>query len=121
MKRILKKTCPCCEQVFETTRKDKVYLNATHQKRFNNTIQNRKRENQFRLTKDHYTTYRIYRALLGSRIEATYSKDFLKGKGAKLYLMSGVDIMKGERVEMLFDIAIIPNENEINLKRKKHA
>ncbi len=121
MKRPKRKTCPCCGVVFETTRKDKVYLDATHQKYHNNAVQNRKRDQQCRISKDHFDTFRIYQKLLGIEIEATYSKDFLKGKGANLTAFSGIDIIEGEQVEVLFGIAIIPNNNKITLKKIKHA
>ena len=117
MKRTRRKTCPCCGEVFETTRKDKVYLDATHQKHHNNAVQNRKRDKNLSLTKEHTKTYQIFRKLLRNNSVVTRSVDFWEGKGADLSLFSGAEMIDGEQTFLLFDLALILNDNFLTIKQ----
>ena len=117
MKRTRRKTCPCCGEVFETTRKDKVYLDATHQKHHNNAVQNRKRDKNLSLTKEHTKTYQIFRKLLRNNSVVTRSVDFWEGKGADLSLFTGAEMIDGEQTFLLFDLALILNDNFLTIKK----
>ena len=96
-------------------------MDITHQKPFNNFIQNTKRSVFSELTKEHYKTYQIFNELLNEKSKIVKSKDFLRGTGANLGVFSHVENFEGENTTILFDIAIIPNETHITLKRKQHA
>jgi hypothetical protein len=117
MKRTIRKTCPCCRVVFETTRKDKVYLDATHQKYHNNAVQNRKRDKNLSLTKEHTKTYQIFRKLLRNNSDVTRSVDFWEGKGADLSLFTGSELIEGKHTFLLFDLALIHNDNFLTIKQ----
>ena len=73
------------------------------------------------MTKDSLQTYKIYDGLLKNNSSIRKSKEFLRGAGANLGLYSYTDLVDNVRVQFLFDIAIIPDETHITLKRKKHA
>lgn len=111
------KICPCCLQLFETTRSDKIYLDANHQKRYNNAIQNFKRAQQTSWTKNHYVTHRIYSEILNGRTKARRSKEFLKGAGANLCVYTHTEEVNGEMIQCLFDIAIFDDSDYLILKK----
>ncbi len=121
MRKPIIRLCRCCGEKFSTTKLCKYYVDITHQKPHNNFIQNTKRSVFSEFTKEHYKTYQIFNELLNEKSKIVKSKDFLRGTGAKLGVFSHVENFEGENTTVLFDIAIIPNENNIILKRKQHA
>ena len=121
MRKPIIRLCRCCGEKFSTTKLCKYYVDITHQKPHNNFIQNTKRSVFSELTKEHYKTYQIFNGLLDKKSKIENSKEFLRGTGAKLGVFSHVENFEGANTTILFDIAIIPNENNIILKRKQHA
>jgi hypothetical protein len=121
MKKIYALQCKCCKEPFETTRTDKFYKDKSHQVPKNNANQYAQSKKKNVMTKDSLQTYKIYDGLLKNNPSIRKSKEFLRGAGAILGLYSYTDLVDNVHVQFLFDIAIIPDENHIILKRKQHA
>lgn len=109
--------CKCCQEPFKTTRTDKFFVDAAHQKRYNNAVQNKKRDKHLSLTKGHIKTYRILQSVLKNQPKITMSMDFLEGKGADLSLFTGAEMIDGEQTFLLFDLALFLNDNFLTIKQ----
>ena len=109
--------CKCCQEPFKTTRTDKFFVDAAHQKRYNNAVQNKKRDKHLSLTKRHIKTYRILQSVLKNQPKITMSMDFLEGKGADLTLFTGSDFIDGMKTVILFDLALIPHDTSVTIKQ----
>jgi hypothetical protein len=122
MKKVKKLQCKCCGESFETSRKDKVYLNKSHQVYHNNQVQYEKIKRFSFLQLRERQTYLIYLRLLGDKEIEIFTREFLRGAGADLTLLNRFTTVNGKNQMSLFDVLISFNsENQqlITLKRKK--
>jgi hypothetical protein len=117
MSKKYKRQCKCCGVEFETNRSDKFYLNRSHQVRNNNVRQSNTRRKQSFVISPLLKTYRILNRILGQKKELTVSKDFLRGAGANIALMTNHNLVNDQEQAVLIDIALIPNRQYITLKR----
>lgn len=105
-----KRKCKCgCGEVFETRRRDKFYLDKSHQVSNNNLVQYDRYRKLLPIQTMERQSYNLYLSVLGKEESVTCSGDFLRGKGIKLGLFNHYEIIDGRKESALFDIIIIPD------------
>ena len=119
MSKKYRRKCRCCEEIFETNRSDKFYVNRSHQVKNNNRTQAKYKEKLHKITSPTYAAYRILDKLLGSRERLRKSREYLMGAGAQLEYFTNTDLIDNQIVPILFDIALIEDEKYVTLKRIK--
>lgn len=111
-----KRTCKCgCGEVFETRRKDKFYLDKSHQVSNNNQVQYDRYRKLLPIQTLERHTYNLYLSLLGEKESVKRSREFLRGKGIELGLLNHYTKINGREEHALFDIAIIPDRDDQNM------
>ena len=107
--------CKCgCGVIFETRNSTKKYVNPTHQKDNNNLVQNAKYRAFNKMESKHRKTLEIYRKLMGKRTKIHRSREFLRGAGADLGLLTFYTPYNGKQQPTLHDVMIINDPNDTN-------
>ena len=105
-----KRICKCgCGEVFETRKRDKLYLDKSHQVSNNNQVQYDRYRKLLPIQTLERHSYNLYLSVLGKKESVTCSGDFLRGKGIQLGLLNHYEIIDGRKEPALFDIVIIPD------------
>jgi hypothetical protein len=112
--------CRCCEEIFETNRSDKFYVDRSHQVKNNNFRQFDFRRKQSFVISPLLKTYRIFNKILGQKKEITVPKNFLQGAGANIAFLTNHNFVNDQEHAVLIDIAIIRNGQNITLKRTQN-
>ena len=118
------KKCPICGAAFNPNRPNQVYCNINGTKCRN--YANNKKATDFRKTIDPVRSIleknrKNLAILMKNKREATFSKEFLKGAGVDLrYFTHNID-EKGQIRSHIYDLAIIQNENDNQVKIFKHG
>lgn len=107
--------CQCgCGEMFQTRNGTKKYLNRKHQKDNNNLVQNAKYRAFNQMEAKHRKTLEIYRKLMGKRTKIHRSREFLRGAGADLGLLTFYTPYNGKQEPTLYDVMIINDPNDTN-------
>lgn len=107
--------CKCgCGEIFTTRNSTKKYLNRKHQKDNNNLVQNAKYRAFNQMEAKHRKTLEIYRKLMGKRTKIKRSREFLRGAGADLGLLTFYTPYNGKQQPTLHDVMIINDPNDTN-------
>jgi hypothetical protein len=116
---IYDRPCKCgCGERIETSKNNKLYADG-HQIKNNNLVQNEKRHKLNVLNKPLMKTYQIYDKLLGIKSLKSFSKEFLRGKGANLAFNTKTVLIEGKNINCIFDILLISENDYFTLKRIK--
>jgi len=107
--------CECgCGEIFTTRNSTKKYLNRKHQKDNNNLVQNAKYRAFNQMEAKHRKTLGIYRKLMGKRTKIKRSREFLRGAGADLGLLTFYTPYNGKQQPTLHDVMIINDPKDTN-------
>lgn len=107
--------CKCgCGEIFKTRSSIKKYVDYSHQKDNNNIVQNAKYRALNKLEAKHRKTLKIYQKLMGKRSSIHRSREFLKGAGADLGLLTHFTPYDGKQEPTLHDIMIINDPKDAN-------
>ena len=113
--------CQCgCGEMFQTRKTIKEFVNLKHQKDHNNLVQNDKYRSLNEMESRHRKTLGIYKKLMGKKNQVRLSREFLRGAGAELGLMSNYLPFEGINYPVLHNIMIIhdkDDENYVTLKK----
>lgn len=107
--------CKCgCGETFQTRKTNKEFVNLKHQKDHNNLVQNEKYRSLKEMESRHRKTHGIYKKMMGKKSEMRLSREFLRGAGAELGLMSNYLPFEGINYPVLHDVMIIHDKNDKN-------
>jgi len=107
--------CKCgCGETFTTRNSTKKYVNPDHQKDNNNLVQNAKYRAFNQMEAKHRKTLGIYRKLMGKRTKIHRSREFLRGAGADLGLLTFYTPYNGKQQPTLHDVMIINDPEDTN-------
>ena len=105
--------CKCgCGETFQTSKTNKEFVNLKHQKDHNNLVQNEKYRSLNEMESRHRKTHGIYKKLMGKKSEMRLSREFLRGAGAELGLMSNYLPFEGTNYPVLHDVMIIHDKDD---------
>ena len=107
--------CECgCGEIFTTRNSTKKFVNPDHQIKKNNRVQNAKYRAFNQIESKHRKTLEIYRKLMGKRTKIKRSREFLRGAGADLGLLTFYTPYNGKQQPTLHDVMIINDPNDTN-------
>jgi hypothetical protein len=107
--------CQCgCGETFQTRKSNKKFVNLKHQKDHNNLVQNDKYRSFNEMESRHRKTHDIYKKLMGKKTQVRLSREFLRGAGAELGLMTNYIPFEGIQYAVLHDVMIITNKEDNN-------
>ena len=107
--------CKCgCGEMFQTKKTNKKFVNLKHQKDHNNLVQNEKYRSLNEMESRHRKTHGIYKKMMGKKSEMRLSREFLRGAGAELGLMSNYLPFEGINYPVLHDVMIIHDKDDNN-------
>lgn len=105
--------CQCgCGEMFRTRKSNKKFVNLKHQKDHNNLVQNAKYQTLYQREAKHRKTLGIYNKLMGKKPQVRISREFLRGAGAELGLMSNYLPFEGINYPVLHDVMIIHDKDD---------
>jgi hypothetical protein len=107
--------CQCgCGEMFQTRKSNKKFVNLKHQKDNNNLVQNEKYRSLNEMESRHRKTHGIYKKMMGKKSQMRLSREFLRGAGAELGLMTNYIPFDGIKYAVLHDVMIITNKEDNN-------
>lgn len=107
--------CKCgCGEIFTTTNSTKKHVNPDHQIKKNNRVQNAKYRALNKVESKHRKTLGIYRKLMGKKTRIHRSREFLRGAGADLGLLTNYTTYNGKQQPTLHDVMIINDSDDAN-------
>jgi hypothetical protein len=107
--------CKCgCGEIFKTRSRIKKYVNSTHQKENNNIVQNEKYRALNKIESKHRKTLGVFRKLMGKRNRIHRSREFLRGAGADLGLLTHYTKYEDKHQATLHDVMIINDPKDAN-------
>ena len=107
--------CKCgCGEIFKTRNTTKVYVDPSHQIKRNNRVQNAKYRTLNKMESKHRKTLEIYRKIMGKRTRIHRSREFLRGAGADLGLLTNYTPFNGKQEPTLHDVMIINDPKDAN-------
>jgi hypothetical protein len=105
--------CRCgCGETFQTRKSNKKFVNLKHQKDHNNLVQNDKYRSFNEMESRHRKTLGVYKKLMGKKTQVRLSREFLRGAGAELGLMTNYLPLEGINYPVLHDIMIIHDKDD---------
>ena len=105
--------CKCgCGETFQTRKTNKGFVNLKHQKDHNNLVQNEKYRSLNEMESRHRKTHGIYKKLMGKKSQIRLSREFLRGAGAELGLMSNYLPFEGINYPVLHNVMIIHDKDD---------
>lgn len=105
--------CKCgCGEMFQTRKTNKEFLNLKHQKDHNNLVQNEKYRSLNEMESRHRKTHDIYKKIMGKKSQIRLSREFLRGAGAELGLISNYTPFEGKQHPTLHDVMIITDKDD---------
>ena len=105
--------CKCgCGEMFQTKKTNKKFVNLKHQKDHNNLVQNEKYRSLNEMESRHRKTHGIYKKLMGKKSQMRLSREFLRGAGAELGLISNYTPFEGKQQPTLHDVMIITDKDD---------
>ena len=105
--------CQCgCGETFQTRKTNKEFVNLKHQKDHNNLVQNEKYRSLNEMESRHRKTHGIYKKLMGKKSQIRLSREFLRGAGAELGLMSNYLPFEGINYPVLHNVMIIHDKDD---------
>jgi len=107
--------CKCgCGEIFKTRNSVKKYVYPSHQKENNNIVQNAKYRALNKLEAKQRKTLEIYRKMMGNRTRIHRSREFLRGAGADLGILTHYTPYNGKQQPTLHDVMIINDPKDAN-------
>jgi hypothetical protein len=107
--------CKCgCGEMFQTKKTNKKFVNLKHQKDHNNLVQNEKYRSLNEMESRQRKTLGVYKKLLGKKNQIRVSREFLRGAGADLGLVTNFTPFEGNHYYALHKIIIIPDKDDNN-------
>jgi len=107
--------CKCgCGEIFKTRNSVKKYVYPSHQKENNNIVQNAKHRALNKLEAKQRKTLEIYRKMMGNRTRIHRSREFLRGAGADLGILTHYTPYNGKQQPTLHDVMIINDPKDAN-------
>ena len=105
--------CKCgCGEMFQTKKTNKKFVNLKHQKDHNNLVQNEKYRSLNEMESRQRKTLGVYKKLLGKKNQIRVSREFLRGAGADLGLVTNFTPFEGNHYHALHKIIIIPDKDD---------
>ena len=89
-------------------------MDPSHQKDNNNIVQNAKYRALNKMEAKHRKTLEIYRKIMGKRTRIHRSREFLRGAGADLGLLTNYTPFNGKQEPTLHDVMIINDPKDAN-------
>lgn len=117
MKTLYTRKCKCCGISFQTNRLDQFYVDRKHQVAYNNKLGSILRRKLAKTNKLIIQTYRIFDQLIGNDSEVRVTKEFLKGKGANISVLTNFVYVNKKNVPALFNILIEHDGEFVKLKK----
>jgi hypothetical protein len=107
--------CLCgCGEMFQTRKTNKKYITPKHQKDNNIFVSNNKYRSLNEMEARQRKTLGVYKKLLGKKNQIRVSREFLRGAGADLGLVTNFTPFEGNHYHALHKIIIIPDKDDNN-------